>query len=124
MRISDWSSDVCSSDLQLARELGLNGTMRVAIQGFGNAGQHIARLLAADGHAIVAVSASNGAVKADGGLDLERLVAAKDGGGSVARTAGRAGQALLPGAALVGGDGDLRVRADGGGYGKGGERTG
>src|SRR3546814_13368450 len=33
----------------LARELGLNGTMRVAIQGFGNAGQHIARLLAADG---------------------------------------------------------------------------
>src|SRR3546814_2806894 len=55
--------------------------MRVAIQGFGNAGQHIARLLAADGHAIVAVSDSNGAVKADGGLDLERLVAAKDGGG-------------------------------------------
>src|SRR3546814_3297341 len=54
----------------LARELGLNGTMRVAIQGFGNAGQHIARLLAADGHAIVAVSDSNGAVKADGGPDL------------------------------------------------------
>src|SRR3546814_10689752 len=70
----------------LARELGLNGTMRVAIQGFGNAGQHIARLLAADGHAIFAVSDSNGAVTADGGLELERLVAAKDGGGSVAST--------------------------------------
>src|SRR3546814_1201699 len=66
----------------LARELGLNGTMRVAIQGFGNAGQHIARLLAADGHAIVAVSDSHGAVKADGGTDLERLVGAADGGGS------------------------------------------
>src|SRR3546814_12052360 len=102
MRISDWSSDVCSSDLHLARELGLNGTMRVAIQGFGNAGQHIARLLAADGHAIVAVSDSNGAVKADGGLDLERLVAAKDGGGSVASPAGQAGHALLPGDELVG----------------------
>src|SRR3546814_6997461 len=86
----------------LARGLGLNGTMRVAIQGFGNAGQHIARLLAADGHAIVAVSDSNGAVKADGGLDLERLVAAKDGGGSVASTAGQAGPALLPGDELGG----------------------
>src|SRR3546814_4244897 len=81
--------------------------MRVAIQGFGNAGQHIARLLAADGHAIVAVSDSNGAVKADGGLDLERLVAAKDGGGSVASTAGQAGHALLPGDELVGVDCDL-----------------
>src|SRR3546814_4119603 len=95
----------------LARELGLNGTMRVAIQGFGNAGQHIARLLAADGHAIVAVSDSNGAVKADGGLDLERLVAAKDGGGSVASTAGQAGHALLPGDELVGVDCDLLVPA-------------
>src|SRR3546814_16807079 len=111
MRISDWSSDVCSSDLQLARELGLNGTMRVAIQGFGNAGQHIARLLAADGHAIVAVSDSNGAVKADGGLDLERLVAAKAGGGPVASTAGQAGHGLLPGDALVGGDCGLLVPA-------------
>src|SRR3546814_16658842 len=85
--------------------------MRVAIQGFGNAGQHIARLLAADGHAIVAVSDSNGAVKADGGLDLERLVAAKDGGGSVASTAGQAGHALLPGDELVGVDCDLLVPA-------------
>src|SRR3546814_13625158 len=85
--------------------------MRVAIQGFGNAGQHIARLLAADGHAIVAVSDSNGAVKADGGLDLERLVAAKDGGGSVASTAGQAGHALLPGDELVGVACDLLVPA-------------
>src|SRR3546814_20571506 len=80
--------------------------MRVAIPGFGNAGQHIARLLAADGHAIVAVSDSNGAVKADGGLDLERLVAAKDGGGSVASTAGQAGHGLPPGDERVGGDRD------------------
>src|SRR3546814_13917460 len=61
--------------------------------------------------AIVAVSDSNGAVKADGGLDLERLVAAKDGGGSVASTAGQAGHALLPGDELVGVDCDLLVPA-------------
>src|SRR3546814_17891828 len=72
----------------LARELGLNGTIRVAIQAFGNAGQHIARLLAAEGHAIVPVSASNGAVTAVGGLALDRLDAAKAGGGPAASTAG------------------------------------
>src|SRR5690606_40297098 len=44
----------------LADELGLGKTMRVAIQGFGNAGQHVARLLAGDGHRVVAVSDSQG----------------------------------------------------------------
>ena len=58
----------------LADELGLKGSLRVAIQGFGNAGQHIAQLLAADGHKIVAVSDSDGAVQAADGLDLDRLL--------------------------------------------------
>ncbi|EBX4817136.1 Glu/Leu/Phe/Val dehydrogenase, partial [Salmonella enterica subsp. enterica serovar Newport] len=36
----------------LATVLGLDGKLRVSVQGFGNAGQHIASLLAADGHLI------------------------------------------------------------------------
>lgn len=43
----------------LAEDLGLSKSMRVAVQGFGNAGQHIARLLVGDGHKVVAVSDSS-----------------------------------------------------------------
>lgn len=93
----------------LADELGLKGSLRIAVQGFGNAGQHIARLLAADGHKIVAVSDSEGAVRAAGGLDLDRLFVAKDGGRSVVSTAGHAGHELLDGQALVGVDCDILV---------------
>lgn len=93
----------------LADDLGLKGNLRVAVQGFGNAGQHIARLLAADGHKIVAVSDSEGAVQAAGGLDLERLFAAKNSGRSVTSTAGQGGHELLDGKALVGVDCDILV---------------
>ncbi|MBT1158979.1 Glu/Leu/Phe/Val dehydrogenase [Aminobacter anthyllidis] len=93
----------------LAEELGLKGSLRIAVQGFGNAGQHIARLLASDGHKIVAVSDSEGAVRAAGGLDLDRLFVAKDAGRSVVTTAGQGGHELLDGAALVGVDCDILV---------------
>ncbi len=93
----------------LAEELGLKGSLRIAVQGFGNAGQHIARLLASDGHKIVAVSDSEGAVQAAGGLDLDRLFVAKDSGRSVVTTAGQGGHELLDGAALVGVDCDILV---------------
>ncbi|ODT06894.1 MAG: glutamate dehydrogenase [Mesorhizobium sp. SCN 65-20] len=93
----------------LADDLGLKGSLRVAVQGFGNAGQHIARLLAADGHKVVAVSDSEGAVQAAGGLDLERLFAAKNSGRSVTSTAGQGGHELLDGKALVGVDCDILV---------------
>ncbi|WP_378946764.1 Glu/Leu/Phe/Val dehydrogenase [Mesorhizobium sp. ANAO-SY3R2] len=93
----------------LADELGLKGSLRIAVQGFGNAGQHIARLLAADGHKIVAVSDSEGAVQAAGGLDLDRLFVAKDSGHSVTTTAGHAGHEMLDGNALIGVDCDILV---------------
>jgi glutamate dehydrogenase (NADP+) len=93
----------------LAEELGLKGSLRIAVQGFGNAGQHIARLLASDGHKIVAVSDSEGAVQAADGLDLDRLFVAKDSGRSVVTTAGQGGHELLDGAALVGVDCDILV---------------
>ncbi|WP_269931858.1 Glu/Leu/Phe/Val family dehydrogenase [Aminobacter sp. HY435] len=93
----------------LADELGLKGSLRIAVQGFGNAGQHIARLLASDGHKIVAVSDSEGAVRAADGLDLDRLFAAKDSGRSVTSTAGQGGHELLAGDALVGVECDILV---------------
>lgn len=95
----------------LAGDLGLNGSMRVAVQGFGNAGQHIARLLAADGHKIVAVSDSEGAVKAAAGLHVDMLIDAKLAGRSVASTAGQGGHEFLSAADLVGVDCDLLVPA-------------
>jgi len=49
----------------------------VAIQGFGNAGQHFARLAGADGYRLVAVSDSRGGVYLESGLDAASTVEAK-----------------------------------------------
>ena len=95
----------------LADDLGLNSTMRVAVQGFGNAGQHIARLLAADGHKIVAVSDSEGAVTSAAGLHVDMLMEAKANGRSVSSTIGQGGHEPLSPDALVGTDCDLLVPA-------------
>lgn len=95
----------------LAEDCGLARSGRIAVQGFGNAGQHIARLLSADGHRIVAVSDSEGAVYCGRGLDVDLLIAAKDQGKSVASTAGQAGHEPLPADALVGVDCEMLVPA-------------
>jgi glutamate dehydrogenase (NADP+) len=92
----------------LAGDLGLQ-QLRIAVQGFGNAGQHIARLFAADGHKIVAVSDSQGAVKCEGGLNIDALLAAKDNGGSVVSTVGQHGHELMSAEELVGADCDILV---------------
>ncbi|MBY3329894.1 Glu/Leu/Phe/Val dehydrogenase [Rhizobium laguerreae] len=80
--------------------LGLKRGARVAIQGCGNAGMHMAQLMAADGYKIVAVSDSKGAVHAPAGFDIGELLAAKRCG-SVTRMAGSAGVSEIPGDALV-----------------------
>lgn len=49
----------------------------VAVQGFGNAGQHVASLLHKDGYRIVAVSDSRGAIHRDEGFDIPSLIHAK-----------------------------------------------
>jgi glutamate dehydrogenase (NADP+) len=95
----------------LSGDLGLKGKLRIAIQGFGNAGQHIASLFAADGHSIVAVSDSGGAVAAAGGLDVEALLAAKAEGHSVVTTAGRYGHEASAADEIVGADCDILVPA-------------
>ncbi len=50
----------------------------VAVQGFGNAGQHVARLLQADGYRVVAVSDSRGGVYHSDGLDVPCLIETKN----------------------------------------------
>jgi glutamate dehydrogenase (NADP+) len=59
---------------ELAQRLGLEpANTRVAVQGFGNAGYHVARLLHQDGYRIVAASDSKGAIYSDDGFDVESL---------------------------------------------------
>ncbi len=63
---------------ELERRRGWEPTrVRVAVQGFGNAGQHAARLLHGDGYRVVAVSDSRGGVHHPGGLDVPMLMRRK-----------------------------------------------
>jgi glutamate dehydrogenase (NADP+) len=64
---------------ELAKERGWRPEeTRVAVQGFGNAGQAVARLLHQDGYCVVAVSDSAGGVYREQGLDVPSLVDAKN----------------------------------------------
>ncbi|MGC2855777.1 Glu/Leu/Phe/Val family dehydrogenase [Novispirillum sp. DQ9] len=73
----------------LEKDLGLDKTAkRVVIQGYGNAGFHIARLLHADGYRIVGVSDSRGAIVCEDGLDPHAVQATKVEQGSVTAHAG------------------------------------
>jgi glutamate dehydrogenase/leucine dehydrogenase len=69
--------------LASARRLDLPADARVVIQGFGNAGAHLARLLAEDGLRVVGVSDSQGAIHDPAGLDVAAVVATKAATGSV-----------------------------------------
>ena len=46
---------------------------RVALQGFGNAGYHVARLLQQSGYKIVAISDSKGGIYSDSGFDVDSI---------------------------------------------------
>ncbi|MDP3267520.1 MAG: Glu/Leu/Phe/Val dehydrogenase [Legionella sp.] len=52
--------------------------IRVAIQGFGNAGQHIAELLHKDGYKIVAISDSKGGIYRGEGFDVPSIIYTKN----------------------------------------------
>ena len=52
--------------------------VRVAVQGFGNAGQSVARLLFDNGYRVVAVSDSQGGIFRPGGFDVPSLVRFKN----------------------------------------------
>ena len=66
---------------------GLDG-LRVAVQGFGNVGRHLARMLAEEGAIVVAVSDSSGGLHAPKGLDMPSVLAHKAEHGTLAGFAG------------------------------------
>ena len=94
----------------LEQELGLKPGATVAIQGFGNAGSFMARLMADVGYKIVAVSDSRGAIHAPDGLDVAALVAAKAKGPVTAMANGTTIHAIDPDT-IVGVECDVLVPA-------------
>jgi len=69
-------------ELEAIRKLHPNKTT-IAIQGFGNAGQHFARLAHADGYKVVAVSDSRGGIHDPAGLDIPSVIEIKQSKGQV-----------------------------------------
>lgn len=74
--------------LSALERLGLPRDGRVAIQGFGNAGAHLARLLAADGLRVIAVSDSTSGIHDPTGLDIDAVTEAKREHGTVSAVPG------------------------------------
>ncbi len=60
-------------------ELRTSG-LKIAVQGFGNAGSFIAKMLYEAGHKVVAVTDSKGGIYDENGLDIPALIAKKAGG--------------------------------------------
>jgi glutamate dehydrogenase/leucine dehydrogenase len=73
---------------EAAKKLGLPKDAKVAIQGFGNAGYHMARILQKAGYKIIAVSDSKGTAVNMMGLDAEEVYKHKQKTGSVANYLG------------------------------------
>ena len=70
--------------VEAANHLGIDlKRARVAVQGFGNAGSIAARLVAAEGATVTAVSDSTGGIHAPDGLDIGRVVQWKNEHGTV-----------------------------------------
>ncbi len=63
---------LCIQELAKRKKINPKKT-RVAIQGFGNAGYHVATLLQKSGYKIVAVSDSKGGIYAEDGFDVESI---------------------------------------------------
>ncbi len=60
------------------QQLGLQTSgLKIAVQGFGNAGSFIAKMLHEAGHKVVAVTDSKGGVYDENGLDIPALIAKK-----------------------------------------------
>jgi len=85
----------------LEGKLGVGPGSRVVIQGFGNAGSHMARLMSEVGYKVVGVSDSRHAIHAPEGLTFEQLDKAKRGKG-LGSLAGSNGVTAIDPDALVG----------------------
>lgn len=65
---------------QLLKKLKNENDLTVAVQGFGNVGSHIARLLFEDGFKVVALSDSKGGIYDKNGLDITKIETFKKSG--------------------------------------------
>jgi glutamate dehydrogenase len=68
---------------EAVKKMGLPKNATVSIQGFGNAGRNIAKILEEKGYKIISVSDSRGETINCGGLDIERVGKYKDAGGNL-----------------------------------------
>ncbi|MEU5113525.1 Glu/Leu/Phe/Val dehydrogenase dimerization domain-containing protein [Streptomyces longwoodensis] len=84
---------------------------RVALQGLGTMGGATARFLTRAGLSVVAVADVKGTVANPAGLDVEALLAARDGHGTVDRAALRPEDRELPGGAWLSADAEVLVPA-------------
>ncbi|MFE5191496.1 Glu/Leu/Phe/Val dehydrogenase dimerization domain-containing protein [Streptomyces sp. NPDC056628] len=84
---------------------------RVSLQGLGTMGGATARFLARAGLTVVAVADIKGTIANPAGLDVEALLAARDGYGTVDRAALRPGDRELPGDAWLSTEAEVLVPA-------------
>ncbi|MFI9802089.1 Glu/Leu/Phe/Val dehydrogenase dimerization domain-containing protein [Streptomyces sp. NPDC052302] len=84
---------------------------RVALQGLGTMGGATARFLARAGLTVVAVADIKGTIANPAGLDVEALLAARDGHATVDRAALRPGDRELPGDAWLSAEAEVLVPA-------------
>ncbi|MFF5546399.1 glutamate dehydrogenase [Streptomyces olivaceoviridis] len=84
---------------------------RVAVQGLGTMGGATARFLARAGLTVVAVADVKGTIANPAGLDVEALLAARDGYGTVDRGALRPGDRELPNDAWLSAEAEVLVPA-------------
>ncbi|MFJ6407730.1 Glu/Leu/Phe/Val dehydrogenase dimerization domain-containing protein [Streptomyces hydrogenans] len=89
---------------------GYAGT-RVSVQGFGTMGAATARFLARAGLTVVAVADVRGTIVNPAGLDIEALIASRDGHGTIDRAALRPGDREAPGDAWLAVDAEVLVPA-------------
>ncbi len=86
---------VAQACLATAERVGVAPTSATAVvQGFGSIGGAAARYLAQNGVRVVAVADRLGLVRNDAGLDVEGLLAARDGSGVIDRSSLRPGDAV------------------------------
>ena len=67
----------CIEEVLREESRGVDG-LRVAVQGAGNVGGHLARMLAEDGATVIAISDSQGGIHSASGLDIPSALAYKD----------------------------------------------
>lgn len=93
---------------ELAKKYHLPKGTRVAIQGFGNGGSFLAKILAKAGYTLVAIADSKSTLYRESGLDVDELIKHKETTGTLAQCVGCES---LPSAAILSVPTDILVPA-------------